>query len=718
MAQGGGALSITGATSITDASSALSGTGITLHSSGAISVGGSIDGLTGAVALTSDTSSVSATGGINGLSAILTANTTVTAANITTSGGNITLIGPTSITLDGDLNAGSSNVSVQGPTILGANVTVTGSAVDFVNAITGAGKSLTVNASGLTTFGGDVGTSGSPIASLTTDSAGSTTLNGSIFGTGAVAINDPLLITGATTVSGGTVAFGSTIHGGGTASLVVTSVTSSTFNGTIGVGGGNQLTTLEVDGGAATFAAPTISTSGNQTYTANVFLTTAAVLGGTNASFSGNIDSTSTPVALTINAAGAVSLTGVTGGANPLASLTVTGSTLSTLNQAITTTGDISVSGPINIGAAVTSTAGNVSLPGTVTLTGNTGITANGATGISFGLTGITGSPNITFTSNSATGKIVVGAFGSGTLNTSTGAVTGANRVGNVVFNSGGTVQLNGNIFAQSLKFAYKDGGATPTVSPIATVYSANGDLAMSTNGTFDMQQNQSLSVFASTLFGNTPTTIGNLSIVSNNHPIFIGDLSAAGSVTVNAGAVESVYYDSRTRKRPNGSKQRRSGEFPSRQHRFGSELDGRNLFKGNVSVTGTGGQNKAQFSAGSATIDIANKTGQLILGDVTKILDFNRPSAIPSTKFVLVVGSTPEALNQVASGIGLPPQNQVNVVPRDVQTLEPEREEAISGALKDALLELGIYARDLRTDELIEYLVGTASFMMMFRTS
>ncbi len=287
------------------------------------------------------------------------------------------------------------------------------------------------------------------------------------------------------------------------------------------------------------------------------------------------------------------------------------------------------------------------------------------------------------------------------------GTVTGASRVGIVAIDSAGVVELDGNIFAQSLKFAYKDGGAAPSVSLVATVYSANGDLILSTDGTFDMEQNQSLSVFASSLFGGTPTTIGNLSIVSNNHPIFIGDLSAAGSITVNAGTVStSITIRGRA---PAQVDESSGGPVNSQAVSIVSGLTtpGALFFKGNVNVTGSGGQNKAQFSAGAATTDIQNKAGQLQLNNVTEILNFDRTTAIPSSKFVLVVAGVPEALDQVASGVGLAPQNQVNVIPRDVQTLQPEREEAISGALKDALLELGIYARDLRTDELIpNYLI------------
>jgi hypothetical protein len=76
-----------------------------------------------------------------------------------------------------------------------------------------------------------------------------------------------------------------------------------------------------------------------------------------------------------------------------------------------------------------------------------------------------------------------------------------------------------------------------------------------------------------------------------------------------------------------------------------------------------------------------------------------------------LVSSST--TLDLVARGISgtSPTATQGTVLPRDVQTLSPERGQAISGALRDALRELGIYARDLKTEEIIEYLIGRALY-------
>jgi hypothetical protein len=743
IAGNGGAVSITGALSIADASSGISGTGVTLHASGLVDVGGTLGAGAGAAALTSDNSGVTVGGALTAGSATLTGATTVTVGAVTTSGGAVVLNGPSGVTLNGDVNAGTFGVSVNGPTTLGGNDTVSGGAVTFSGAVSGGGKSLTVDSPGVTTFGGSVGSSGSPLAALTTDAAGSTVLNGSVFTSAALAINDALTLGANSTISGGTVNFGSTISGGGVFSLTVDSTTSSAFAGTVGAGTGSALTTFEVDGGTATFTAPTITTSGGQTYSAGVVTSGTAtltgttfsmsgpmtfggpttvsgttfsmsgpvvfggttVLTGTSFSFTNTLNSGSSAADLTVAAAGPVAFGGVVGGGSPLKSLTVTGSTETTLNHAITTTGNISISGPIAISTTLTSSGGGVSLPGVVTLSGTTAVTASGSSGIVFGTGGaITGPQSLTLTSNAAGAKTLVGALGTGT----------SQRVGNVTFDSAGVVVLGGNIFAANVKFAYKDGGTAPTPSPVfATVYYAKGDLTINTSGTFDMEQNQTLTVFAAPVsaaatFG-TATGTGNLTITSNNHAITLGDVASQGVLTVNAGVNQTISIHSR----PTEQVLQADGTtLESTATGIVSGVTSPNalLFTGSIAVLPFhGATTQVDFSAGAASVDIADKTN-LRLTDATKILDFNRTATLSGAQFFRA-GVNGGVLQMVATGVGLPPQNQVNVVPRDVQTLEPERAAAISGALKDTLFQLGIAARDARTDELIEYLVGAALY-------
>jgi len=90
-----------------------------------------------------------------------------------------------------------------------------------------------------------------------------------------------------------------------------------------------------------------------------------------------------------------------------------------------------------------------------------------------------------------------------------------------------------------------------------------------------------------------------------------------------------------------------------------------------------------------------------------SKLLFVNQFSLPTLSQFV--DPAVPHAVRDIeVSGVTrVPNAAQGTIVPRDVQTLSPERSQAISGALRDYLREVGIYARDLRTDELIEYLIG-----------
>src|SRR5438105_9609112 len=75
---------------------------------------------------------------------------------------------------------------------------------------------LIVNASGVTTFSGAVGDAGKRLASLTTDAAGSTAINGgSVTTTGDQTYHDPVTLNAAansTTLTGVNVTFDSTVR--------------------------------------------------------------------------------------------------------------------------------------------------------------------------------------------------------------------------------------------------------------------------------------------------------------------------------------------------------------------------------------------------------------------------------------------------------------------------------------------------------------------------
>ncbi|MBI3386843.1 MAG: filamentous hemagglutinin N-terminal domain-containing protein, partial [Deltaproteobacteria bacterium] len=119
------------------------------------------------------------------------------AGSLTSNGGNITLTNNASssaIDLGANVNAGGGTVSFQNAVNLTADVAVTGNgAVTFVGAVNGA-QALTVNSSGVTTFSGGVGGTAA-LSSLTTDSGGTTAINGGLVSTtGAQTYNDAVTL--------------------------------------------------------------------------------------------------------------------------------------------------------------------------------------------------------------------------------------------------------------------------------------------------------------------------------------------------------------------------------------------------------------------------------------------------------------------------------------------------------------------------------------------
>ncbi len=139
----------------------------------------------------------------------------------TSAGGTVTLLGTVATSNDAIL--------FNGPVSLGAATTVTTGAggtadVTFASTLDGT-QALAVNTGGTTTFGGAVGGT-TPLASLSTDAAGTTAVDGGLVRTnnGSVSFADPVTLGsgGATVFDSGTsgtnaIAFGSTLTGDGNA---------------------------------------------------------------------------------------------------------------------------------------------------------------------------------------------------------------------------------------------------------------------------------------------------------------------------------------------------------------------------------------------------------------------------------------------------------------------------------------------------------------------
>ncbi|NDA96119.1 MAG: hypothetical protein EBY03_08375, partial [Actinobacteria bacterium] len=208
------------------------------------------------------------------------------------------------------------------------------------------------------------------LASVTTDSGGTTAINGgSVRTTGAQTYGDAVTLGANTTLTGSTITNSSTINGGGY-SLTITG--NSVINGAI-----SNATSTSISG-TTSLGASVTTTTGGQTYTGAVTvsggdrtLTTSATAAGDTIVFGSTVDSDgATPRALTITTGGAtptIRFNDVVGGTNPLGAIAITGAL--DLNAAITNASSLTVSGVSDLGANVT-TSGNQTYSGDVSLSG------------------------------------------------------------------------------------------------------------------------------------------------------------------------------------------------------------------------------------------------------------------------------------------------------------------------------------------------------------
>ncbi|HEX7890013.1 MAG TPA: autotransporter-associated beta strand repeat-containing protein [Ramlibacter sp.] len=345
-------------------------------------------GVDGAFALT-------ATG--SGITRINTAVGSVTPlTSLTTNGGGFTFI-EANVTTSG-------TQAYNDAVVLLRDATLTGTDVTFAR-IDGS-QALTLNASGLTTFGGIVN-----IGSLVTDAAGSTVVNGgSVATSGAQTFNEAVVLGANTNFSAGTgaIAFNGTVDG----AFAMTATTSGATSFNAAVGSGTALASLSVNGGGTTSIAADVTTTGGQNYSDAITLAAPAITvtstGGGNIGFSTTVDGNTD---LAINTAGITRLFGTVGGGTALASLTT------------------DAGGSSRIGTNVTTT-GAQTYNDAVVLTANTALNAGTGT-IAFGGT--------------VNGAFALSATASGTTSFA-GAVGGGTALASLTTNGGGTTQLSGSV--------------------------------------------------------------------------------------------------------------------------------------------------------------------------------------------------------------------------------------------------------------------------------
>jgi hypothetical protein len=355
-------------------------------------------------------------------------------------------------------------------TIGAASVTLastTNGNINFVGTIDGdvAGRNLTVNTGGITTFGGAVG-SGTNLANLTTDAAGSLVIaavislsNDAVFNDGTISLGADIFATnatfvGATTLTGNATVdvvnatFSSTLNADAEANnrqLTVNLAGGGVLTFTGAVGGTQRLDTITVnDGGAAlTVLTANVSTLGAQTYQTVVRLDGNVTLAGTNMTFGSAVDADAAANnrTLTINTTGGstVTFSAAVGSTQALQSLTIT-----------------------DAAAGTTILAGNVTTTGAqtynenVTLTADTTVLSSGGAAILFGGTVDSDATARALTTDTAGIVTFTGAIGAtnalSTLSTLNGAavINGGSVRTTTLQSYGGAVTLGGNTILTS----------------------------------------------------------------------------------------------------------------------------------------------------------------------------------------------------------------------------------------------------------------------------
>ena len=192
----------------------------------------------------------SAVGGTTALASLIT-----DAAGVTEINENVTTTG---------------NQNYNDAVILQADITLNGNDINFQNTIDG-NQALTVNASGTTHFESAVGGT-TALASLITDAAGVTEINGNVTTTANQTYNDAVILQTDINLTGTDINFQNTVDGN--QALTINSA-STTLAGNLGLA--LPLTSLTINSPQTNFGS-NITTSGNQTYNGSATLANNPIL--------------------------------------------------------------------------------------------------------------------------------------------------------------------------------------------------------------------------------------------------------------------------------------------------------------------------------------------------------------------------------------------------------------------------------------------------------
>ncbi|MFM8415820.1 MAG: beta strand repeat-containing protein, partial [Planctomycetota bacterium] len=334
------------------------------QAAGAITFASTLDG---AFSATVNTQGITTFGGAVGGQAALTSLVTDAGGTTRINGGSVTTTG---------------SQTYNDAATLGANTTLSGSAITFATTLDGA-FALAANSQGTTTFGGVVGGT-TPLVSLATDAGGTTALNGGdVTTTGAAgqSYGDAVVLgtTARLHAGSGAISFAGTVDGA--ARLVANTSGTTTFGGA--VGSTTPLLSLATDaGGATVINGGSVTTTGNagQVYGDAVVLGANTTLAaGTRAiTFASTLDG---GFAATLRTSGLTTFGGAVGGTTALANLYVNaGGTTAINGGSVTTTGNQTYGDAVTLGADTTLTGVDVRFASTVDGGSALVVNASGAT--------------------------------------------------------------------------------------------------------------------------------------------------------------------------------------------------------------------------------------------------------------------------------------------------------------------------------------------------
>ena len=506
----GGLVTTTGSQTYNDAASL--GAGTQTLTASALSFGSTLDG---PGALDADVAGATTFSGIVGGTTSLASIDADAAGTTAINGGSVTTTGSQTYNDAVSLAAGTQ--------------TLVASTLSFGSTLDGPGA-LDADVVGATTFSGVVGGAAS-LASINTDAAGTTAINGgSITTAGSQTYNDAVsLAAGTQTLGALALSFESTLDGPGGLDADVAGAT--TFSGI--VGGTASLASIDTDAAGTTAVnGGSVTTTGSQTYNDAVSLGAGMqTLTASALSFGSTLDG---PGGLDADVAGATTFSGILGGTTSLASIDTDAPGTTAINASVRTSG-----GTMTFNDAVSLTGA-----ATLTDTGGTGVTFNstvdGAQNLILAVTGIT-------TFNGAVGgttpigdgvgpALTVNSTGTttfaSTLATASG-ITQADSAGAVTFRDHVTLG-DGDTDTTLLADVVLD-GLTFTANDVVTFGSASTDQVTLSGSAVTVTTSDDAVTFNAHVDG-AQALVVNAGIGTTNFNALVGSTTPLLSVTTDAG--------------------------------------------------------------------------------------------------------------------------------------------------------------------------------------